>query len=345
MKNYGLILADNGSNWYFQGVADTRWTYNDVDQLKQIPASAFQAVDESCLTVSPNSGQALQPGTSGLQPRAATLPKPSHRKATTSPVRTVGCSSSRPDSPRVIFGSLPGLGVRVDNIVGIVPTDNFTGYDLVGSDGGVFVFPTGQSSGYFGSLPGLGVRVDNIVGIVPTDNFTGYDLVGSDGGVFVFPTGQSSRLLRIVAGSRGQGRQHRRHRRESRRSVATFSSGETAASSPSGTHHSSALCPGSASMSMTSRAFPPPPTDRATTWSDRTDPCIHSVTPGPSDRCRQSGVSVSDIVGIVPNPDSKGYWLVGADGGVFAFGDAPNLGSLPGVGVNVDDVVGAVPTG
>jgi hypothetical protein len=63
MKTYGLILADNGSNWYFQGTADTRWTYNDVDQLKQIPANQFVAVDESCLMVSPNSGQALQPGT------------------------------------------------------------------------------------------------------------------------------------------------------------------------------------------------------------------------------------------------------------------------------------------
>ncbi len=39
MKTYGLILADNGSNWYFQGTADTRWTYNQVDQLKHIPAS------------------------------------------------------------------------------------------------------------------------------------------------------------------------------------------------------------------------------------------------------------------------------------------------------------------
>jgi hypothetical protein len=63
MKTYGLILADNGSNWYFQGTADTRWTDSEVDQLKQIPASAFEAVDESCLMVSPNSGQALQPGT------------------------------------------------------------------------------------------------------------------------------------------------------------------------------------------------------------------------------------------------------------------------------------------
>lgn len=60
MKEYGLILADNGSNWYFQGTADTRWTDTDVDQLKQIPASDFQAVDESSLMVNVNSGQAVQ---------------------------------------------------------------------------------------------------------------------------------------------------------------------------------------------------------------------------------------------------------------------------------------------
>ena len=63
MKTYGLILADNGSNWYFQGTTDSRWTFKMVDQLKQIPASAFQAVDESCLMVQANSGQANQPGT------------------------------------------------------------------------------------------------------------------------------------------------------------------------------------------------------------------------------------------------------------------------------------------
>ncbi len=63
MKTYGLIVADNGSNWYFQGTADTRWTSTMVDQLKNIPASAFQAVDESCMMVSANSAQAYQPGT------------------------------------------------------------------------------------------------------------------------------------------------------------------------------------------------------------------------------------------------------------------------------------------
>ena len=69
MKNYGLVLADNGSNWYFQGTADRRWTYAEVDQLKAIPASAFVAVDESCLIINVNSGEARQPGTSAYAQR------------------------------------------------------------------------------------------------------------------------------------------------------------------------------------------------------------------------------------------------------------------------------------
>ncbi len=45
------------------GHGRSRWTYAMVDQLKAIPARDFQAVDESCLMISPNSGQARQPGT------------------------------------------------------------------------------------------------------------------------------------------------------------------------------------------------------------------------------------------------------------------------------------------
>jgi hypothetical protein len=58
MKQYGLILADNGSNWYFGGAAETQWPLSLVNELKSIPASAFQAVNESSLEVSPNSGAA-----------------------------------------------------------------------------------------------------------------------------------------------------------------------------------------------------------------------------------------------------------------------------------------------
>ncbi|MGH2851524.1 MAG: hypothetical protein ACRDLP_13000, partial [Solirubrobacteraceae bacterium] len=44
MKRYGLILADNGSPWYFQGATDPRWNDNALDSLKRVPGSAFEVV-------------------------------------------------------------------------------------------------------------------------------------------------------------------------------------------------------------------------------------------------------------------------------------------------------------
>jgi hypothetical protein len=44
MKRYGLIVADNGSNWYFSGSSDRRWDDENLNQLKRIPGSAFQVV-------------------------------------------------------------------------------------------------------------------------------------------------------------------------------------------------------------------------------------------------------------------------------------------------------------
>jgi YVTN family beta-propeller protein len=141
-----------------------------------------------------------------------------------------------------------------------------SGYDLVGRNGGVFVFPTGAAGGFHGSLPGLGIHVSNIVGMEPTngyDGYDGYDLVGSDGGVFVFPTGAGNGFYGSLPGL-----------------------GLTPAGS-GGDH----------------------PLD-------------------------------APIVGIAPTADDHGYLLVGADGGVFRFGDVPFLGSLPGEGIHVDDIIG-----
>ena len=56
MQHYGLILADNGSNWFFQGSAFPQWPDGLVSLLKGIPARDFQAVNESCLMVSRSSG-------------------------------------------------------------------------------------------------------------------------------------------------------------------------------------------------------------------------------------------------------------------------------------------------
>ena len=45
LKQYGLIVADNGSNWFITGAADSRWDDDDLNQLKVVPGTAFEVVD------------------------------------------------------------------------------------------------------------------------------------------------------------------------------------------------------------------------------------------------------------------------------------------------------------
>lgn len=45
LKTYGLIVADNGSNWFITGSADSRWDVNDLEQLKTVAGGAFEVVD------------------------------------------------------------------------------------------------------------------------------------------------------------------------------------------------------------------------------------------------------------------------------------------------------------
>ncbi len=44
LKKYGLIVADNGSDMFISGTPDRRWNDDVLDQLKTVPARAFQAV-------------------------------------------------------------------------------------------------------------------------------------------------------------------------------------------------------------------------------------------------------------------------------------------------------------
>jgi hypothetical protein len=44
MKEYGLIVADNGSNWYISGTSDPRWKDEELDALKAIPGRDFEVV-------------------------------------------------------------------------------------------------------------------------------------------------------------------------------------------------------------------------------------------------------------------------------------------------------------
>src|SRR4029077_2820590 len=62
-QHYGLILADNGSDWYFQGRTDDWWGTTAgaavVSELKTIPAAQFDAVDESGAQAAAGSYRAL----------------------------------------------------------------------------------------------------------------------------------------------------------------------------------------------------------------------------------------------------------------------------------------------
>jgi hypothetical protein len=39
-----MIVADNGSDWFISGATDSRWNDTDLNQLKTVPASAFEVV-------------------------------------------------------------------------------------------------------------------------------------------------------------------------------------------------------------------------------------------------------------------------------------------------------------
>lgn len=44
LKRYGMFVADNGSSFFITGASDRRWDDEDLNQLKTVPGSAFEAV-------------------------------------------------------------------------------------------------------------------------------------------------------------------------------------------------------------------------------------------------------------------------------------------------------------
>ena len=57
LKKYGMIVADNGSNWYISGAPDERWNNEVLRAIAGIKGSDFEAVDVSSLMVTANSGR------------------------------------------------------------------------------------------------------------------------------------------------------------------------------------------------------------------------------------------------------------------------------------------------
>jgi hypothetical protein len=49
LKRYGMIVADNGSDWYISGAPDDRWSNDQLHTLGRVTGSSFEVVDTSSL--------------------------------------------------------------------------------------------------------------------------------------------------------------------------------------------------------------------------------------------------------------------------------------------------------
>lgn len=68
MQRYGIILADNGSSWYFSGAPDERWNNDILQQLNQLTGDDFEAIDVSSLMGDSDSAQVAARGQSAFIP-------------------------------------------------------------------------------------------------------------------------------------------------------------------------------------------------------------------------------------------------------------------------------------
>jgi hypothetical protein len=118
-KTHGLILADNGSNWYFTGAADSGWESRVLNELKALQAGSFEAIDQSSLMNDPNSGAvrgaaaptptpttaAPAPPTTAAKPRPApttTAPRVTAPPATAAPATTAPPETAPPSTLPVL---------------------------------------------------------------------------------------------------------------------------------------------------------------------------------------------------------------------------------------------------
>jgi hypothetical protein len=258
------------------------------------------------------------------------------------------------------FGSLPGLGdVPQAPIMGIVATSDGGGYWLVGADGGVFAF---GDAVFHGSLPGIGVRpTDPIIGMAATSDGGGYWLSGADGGLFAFGDAPycSPLILPPQLAAHSPPWPGTLVGAQSTVGMAAYpGSGGYATVVDTGIYGVVDPLAGppcaaeggrtSGVISLdTSLASPVSgiavARDGGNVWLVGADGGVFAApiiaedvgtdTPSPPlapfyGSLPGLGITpAAPIVGISATPDGKGYWLVGADGGVFSFGDAVFHGS------------------
>jgi hypothetical protein len=73
LKKYGMIMADNGSSMYLSGAPDDRWDNDDLHNLSQVPASAFEVVQMNPVYTAANVPQGAAPVISSFTASPSTV--------------------------------------------------------------------------------------------------------------------------------------------------------------------------------------------------------------------------------------------------------------------------------
>ena len=74
MKKYGMILADNGGNLFFQGTPDSRWNNDDLNAFKAIRVDSFEVVKMGPLYDANNHPTGRKPTIKSFKASASTVP-------------------------------------------------------------------------------------------------------------------------------------------------------------------------------------------------------------------------------------------------------------------------------
>jgi len=309
MQQYGLILADNGSNWYFGGTADENWPIALVNELKQVPASAFEAVDESSLMIDPNSGQARQLGAA-----VNCGSGPGYRMVAADGGIFSFCQS--------FLGSMGGQHLNAP-MVGMAETPGGGGYWEVATDGGIFSY---GNAGFYGSTGSIRLNKP-IVGMASTPDGGGYWLVASDGGIFsygdahFFGSAGSMHLNKPIVGM----------------ASTPDGGGYWLVASDGGIFsYGDAVYYGSRGGQPLNKPIVgmAPSASGHGYWLVASDGGIFNYGDAGFDGSAGSIVLNKPIVGMSASPDGGGYWLVASDGGIFNYGDAVFNGSTGGLALD-----------
>jgi len=73
LQHYGMIMADNGSAMYLSGAPDDRWNNDDLHNLGQVPASAFEVVQMNPIYTASNVPQGAAPNIASFTASATSV--------------------------------------------------------------------------------------------------------------------------------------------------------------------------------------------------------------------------------------------------------------------------------